>query len=586
MNAAVANLNALADAWAPMLWQACWQGGLALLLAMVLSRWTPAKIPARVRCWAWRLAFFKLFVAGLWIVPVELRVLPPAAPAAIENAPNASAERPAPAVNAHQPAPASNAVTRPSGLGWLLITWIVGVAACLANQARHWAQARRMIAGLAPVTDPGVLQRLGENCRRLGAGSPPELRVSEAAGSPYLVGMWRPIVVLPSVVLDACSTLELDAALAHEVAHVKRRDLAWNCLPALAEVVYFFHPLVWLAKREWRLTQEVATDELAISGLQGDVALYAQSLVELVARCPTVANCPRHAVCVSEAYAQLKRRMIAMQAYQPFSPRRRLAFSAILLAIAACGIAPWKLTAQANEPPSQPAADDEQATRAITIHVVDEAGQPMKGVKVFRNHVYKLAGEERPKIENKDYFTDADGKAVVALSGVSVDLRLWVRLKNFVPLHAMWAKSFQSDGDQIPREFTFTLKPGTEIGGVVKNDKGEPIEGVMVEIMDESALKASSLTNVDKPGTRPVRLYWLADEEEAVFTDAQGRWSLGTVASDADLGVTDAAGESPLFLRISHPDYASSTEPERAQRVTGISHKALRDKSATIVMQN
>ncbi len=134
---------------------------------------------------------------------------------------------------------------------------------------------------------------------------------------------------------------------------------------------------------------------------------------------------------------------------------------------------------------------DAAKTRTLVVRVVDADGKPIQGARVFRNHVFKPtganqvpAGARLVQIENKDYLTDAGGNAAVDLSGTSVDLRLWVTKAGFVPLHAMWAKQFQSDGDLIPEEFTFQLEHGTEIGGVVVDKEGEPTKGVKVEVRD------------------------------------------------------------------------------------------------------
>ena len=76
MSALVTTINELAAAILPALWRASWQGGAALLLVFVLCR-AVRRIPAQAQCWLWRLAYVKLLIAGVWMVPVELRWLPP-----------------------------------------------------------------------------------------------------------------------------------------------------------------------------------------------------------------------------------------------------------------------------------------------------------------------------------------------------------------------------------------------------------------------------------------------------------------------------------------------------------------------------
>ena len=73
-----------------------------------------------------------------------------------------------------------------------------------------------------------------------------------------LLGIGRPTVLLPDVLIESCHPAELRLILAHEVAHLKRRDLTWSWLPLLGQWFFFFHPLVWLGQREWRpLTVDV-----------------------------------------------------------------------------------------------------------------------------------------------------------------------------------------------------------------------------------------------------------------------------------------------------------------------------------------
>ena len=99
----------------------------------------------------------------------------------------------------------------------------------------------------------------------------------------------------------------------------------------------------------------------------------------------------------------------------------------------------------------------------------------------------------------------------------------------------MWAKEFQSDGDQIPAEFTFRLERGTEIGGSVVDEQGKPIRGVKVEVKDRTAEGFHYIHAQKKPGQRPVRPYSLAEGAEAIVTDERGHWKLGNVPPDKDL---------------------------------------------------
>lgn len=609
-------IDELSAAWAPLLWRASWQGGMALLLVFAISRGVQ-NLPAYVRCWLWRLAFFKLLIAGLWSFPVELHWLPPVeSTATATESPLAAFEVVRDSIPGQDEAagrarPGPERHSRPGPLSWLMMVWIAGVVLGSTNLVRQWVKLRRTVSRLAWLADERVCHGLAENCSRMGLRRTPELRVMNDRCSPFLTGIWRPVIVFPASVLAACTADELKVALIHELAHIRRRDLVWNWLPALAEAIFFFHPLVWLARREWHMAQETSTDELAVSVPGVCLATYANALVELTAKCSTVSVRPHFRVAAGESYLQLSRRLMAMQTIRKLTPRRRLATAVVVLTIGVLGVVPWKLAAR--EATDQPAAaaslqdkdkvadaaqdDPTSSSRKMTIHVVGPDGRPMQDVQVFRNHAYQPKGVEQPRIENKTYLTDSDGKAVISLSGTSLDLRLWATKKNFVPLHAMWAKSFQSDGDRIPDTFTFQLRPGTTIGGLIKNEKGEPIEGVKVEVLDRAVEQLHALP-LDQPGKRPVMSQMLAEGESAVFTDKDGRWSLGNVSSDKGLAFDDNQGErffdddivdrdphTRFLLRLTHPDYVGGSKWGRLQFKQDITDESLRNQTATIVMQ-
>ena len=66
----ITTVNGFAELWATHMFRACWQGGVAIGVAWVICRGFP-RIPARVRCWLWRLAYLKLLLALFWTTPVK-----------------------------------------------------------------------------------------------------------------------------------------------------------------------------------------------------------------------------------------------------------------------------------------------------------------------------------------------------------------------------------------------------------------------------------------------------------------------------------------------------------------------------------
>lgn len=600
-------LNELSLGWTKAIWPAFWQGGLAIAIVLVICR-AFRKIPAHIQCWLWRLAFIKLLIAG-WISPIELCWLEHNTVVAAARSPGIwpieSSVATQPELRQHAPeqVPLQTAADRSSLTLWscLFLVWLLGVLASVSNLIRRCVRIRKLRLQLDACDEADIQDRLTMLGRRLRLRRVPEVRISRDANGPFLLGFFAPTIVIPCDVLSSSAADELDALFAHELAHIKRRDLAWNWLPSLVETLYFFHPAVWLAKREWRLAQEIATDQLAIRGSQLNVTRYSRSLLSIIEKCPNRQVRSQFVVSVSETYAQLKRRIIAMRDFQDISVTWRFVHAASVLAIAFVGVLPWKLIAQTPGIPESDKAvndrsvrtgiDEAAATntqRTITVHVVDDSnGRPLEGVKIFRNHIYKGRGLRPTEIENETFRTDATGTAVVSLADDSVDLRLWARRANYAPLYARWAKGAQRDGHLIPAEFTFRLQQGTEIGGVITNEDAEPIAGAKIEVMDDTA-RHSTTTSKDGRGIRPVRAYMLANGDDVV-TDANGRWRLGNVPADREL-VFDPElrlrdEPTKILLKLSHPDFESDFEFGGIQREQNVPFASLRDQTATLAMK-
>jgi hypothetical protein len=137
-----------------------------------------------------------------------------------------------------------------------------------------WRRAR-------PVED-GDLRLLAESlCREIGC-PPVAVRESSDLATPATVGWLRPLVLLPAD-WRGWSPAERRTALAHELAHVRRRDYLAGLLARLGVALHFYHPLLhWLAGR-LHLQQELAADALA-APLAGGRGPYLRSLARLALR--------------------------------------------------------------------------------------------------------------------------------------------------------------------------------------------------------------------------------------------------------------------------------------------------------------
>lgn len=159
-------------------------------------------------------------------------------------------------------------------------TWVAGAIFMLA---RH-SLAIHAIAAMehAPFVElpAPILRRLNALSRELRIAQNVVCRVSAEVIAPCLTGFFRPIVWLPAHIISEFTPAQIEAILAHELAHIARMDWLWNAAQCIIESVLFFNPAVWLLSRRVRQERERACDELAVSA-SGDAVALAEALATL-----------------------------------------------------------------------------------------------------------------------------------------------------------------------------------------------------------------------------------------------------------------------------------------------------------------
>ena len=186
-------------------------------------------------------------------VPAAVR---PRAEAAVSDVPQSA--------GAAEPAPAAPEAVRT--LSWTQLgawLWLGGMAALLVYQGAGYALARRRLlrdAEPGSEEETALLAALaaGLGVRRV----PPLLRTADAA-SPMVLGLVRPVLLLPEGTLPA---EELEVVLRHELTHLKRHDVAYQALLLLARTVHWFNPLVWWMGREAGRSLELCCDDAVVRG--------------------------------------------------------------------------------------------------------------------------------------------------------------------------------------------------------------------------------------------------------------------------------------------------------------------------------
>jgi len=116
---------------------------------------------------------------------------------------------------------------------------------------------------------------------KLNIEKPIALLESSYIDSPILIGYIKPVILLPIGIINQLSINELEAILAHEIAHFKRNDYLMNIIQLIIESVFYFHPSIWWISNRIRVERENCCDDIALSVCENKI-LYAKSLYNLL----------------------------------------------------------------------------------------------------------------------------------------------------------------------------------------------------------------------------------------------------------------------------------------------------------------
>ena len=298
-------------------WQSTVFSAIVALVALALRRHS-----ASARFWLWTLASLKFLVPFAFLAVVGSHLPRPAAPAATElptrtlrklAQPFASGDAPVMQLSplSEQPAMSSSDIWTPR----LFALWLVGFASTLGwwhlqslRLARIRGTARRADGALGQLPFPVLL--------------------TDSSIEPGVFGVFHPVLLLPTDVADRLSPVQLQAVVAHELVHVRRRDNLWAALHAIVQAIYWFNPLVWWLGGRLVAEREQACDE-AVLAQGADAEDYAASILAV---CRYYACAPR-ACLAGVTGADLKQRIAAIMKFSPkrYSSQIRMGLVALVI---------------------------------------------------------------------------------------------------------------------------------------------------------------------------------------------------------------------------------------------------------------
>ncbi len=329
-NALIETLNTVGDHWWSIVFHLTWQASIlaaVLLLVVRLGRRWPSPLrywllmlgmikfvvpfvpasPTGVFTWAGRtFAERNSLAAGVGAPaarvitsPVSIDVppvdagLPPDALSGVMHAANAPTFWPAGSGEIQSAGPSPGNTPPPHQVAatdvptrahlrwtaWCLLLHAIGVCFIAAWAARQWAALRRIRASASLAESGPFHARYVELCRRMNVATAPRLLLADQNVTPMALGVWKPAIVLPVRVMEGLSPRQVDAVLAHELAHHRRGDTVMNWVQLLVCTVSWFNPLAWLLGRQVRRVREECCDDMVVSRAVSDGDSYCQTLL-------------------------------------------------------------------------------------------------------------------------------------------------------------------------------------------------------------------------------------------------------------------------------------------------------------------
>ena len=162
-------------------------------------------------------------------------------------------------------------------IGW---AWVLGVGLLSLRLARQWILVHRLRRDHTARPDDRWIDMFDALKRRLELDSKIAMFASRTVDSPMVIGLIRPVVLVPVSAFTSLTPDQLETILAHELLHISRRDHVLNLLQGIMEIALFFHPVTWWLSRQIRVERENCCDDDALT-IAGSPRSLAEALLTL-----------------------------------------------------------------------------------------------------------------------------------------------------------------------------------------------------------------------------------------------------------------------------------------------------------------
>ena len=226
----------------------------------------------------------------------------------------------------------------------IAFAWLLGVSLFSVRLWRSWRAVRHLRDWGQPCERTALHERFIALRSALRAAAATQFLISAQVRVPMVIGWLKPVVLLPASVLAGLSAAQLEAIIAHELAHIRRHDCLVNLLQNAVETVFFYHPAVWWISRLIREEREHCCDDIAAAAT-GGARGYVEALAALEqARIGT----PDFALAANGGSLLGRARRLLLQKPEEGPAQGLFAGGLVLLGVAALFLIPFALSRAAD----------------------------------------------------------------------------------------------------------------------------------------------------------------------------------------------------------------------------------------------
>jgi len=396
-------------------------------------------------------------------------------------------------------------------LTFLLFTvWTCGFAVLSAIWLVRWTRLNALVRAADDVsTAPGL-----------------PVKITSAGIEPGLIGLWRPVLLLPEGILERLSREEMAAIEAHERCHLRRRDNLTAAIHTLITNLFWFHPLLWWLGGRLVEERERACDESVLRA-GNDPAIYAGGILKVCAL-----YVPSSLACAAGVSgANLKRRMETIMEHRSALPLTTARKALLVAGFAAAIVAPILIGLTTS---NAAARDDAAQSGRVTLQRLAEQHRPRSEIALAPSQFDKFIGYYRIN-GNITYAVSRRGDLYFAGPLGRAPTRIYPDSSN----------EFFLKGLSLPAQFSFTTDAAGHVTEMVLHQSGAEIHAPRIPAAEgkaaEAAMARRTATDRPSPGT-----------EEAIRRQieglAAGKPDYATMAPSLAAGTRQMLG--PLHAKV------------------------------------